>query len=293
MIDTDLISRVCRYAASVSAPEAPYETGIAGFSFIRSHHETMIEAVVYKPLLCLVLQGAKESYLGGRKVKFSKGDSLIVSLDLPSLSRITDASAERPYVALALELDIEIIRELSAQLKEMPEPSECAAAMIADAADPVLADAMSRMFDLVEKPKDQKILLPLLMREIHYRLLQAGHGEMIRRLARQDSRASRISRAIANIRANYTQGLNIQELAREVGMSSSSFHEHFKAITATTPLQYQKDLRLIEARNRLQAGSNTVTTVAFEMGYESPTQFSREYTRKFGSSPRKDLQLFL
>lgn len=289
MPDSELITRICRFAKTMNAPEIPIDTELPGFSFICAYRPTLIDAMIYKPLVCLVLQGVKESYLGSRKVRFTAGDSLIVSLDLPSSSQITDASVQMPYVALALELDMEIIRELSAQITDVPPRSNCAAAMIADAADPALADAMGRLFDLAEKPEDRKILLPLVMREIHYRLLQAGHGEMIRRLVRQDSRASRISRAISSIRANYTGALNIRDLARAAGMSNSSFHEHFKAITATTPLQYQKGLRLLEARNRLQAGGETVTSVAFEMGYESPTQFSREYARKFGTPPRHDL----
>ena len=240
------------------------------------------------PLVCLVLQGRKELYLGNAPVSFGRGQSLIVSIDVPSVSRVVEASPQTPYVALALQLDMGEVRSLTEEAGEAEIADERARAIASGEADAALVAAMGRLFDLVDRPLEQRVLLPLLRREIHFRLLLARHGGMLRRLSRRDSHASRIARAVSRIRKDYTQPLKVAELADAAGMSPSSFHEHFKALTATTPLQYQKDLRLLEARRRLIEGGQSVSGVAFEVGYESPTQFSREYSRKFGTSPRAD-----
>ncbi len=288
MPDEDLAARVCRFADARGAPETPFETGIAGFTLVRCRTPTKLEGGVYSPLLCLVLQGRKESYLGDTAVSFGGGDSLIVSFDLPTMSRVTEASADAPFVALALELDLAVIRNLCDEAGAAAIEDGQARAIVSGEADDALAEAVRRLFDLVERPLERRVLLPLLRREIHFRLLLARHGGMLRHLSRRDSHASRIACAIARIRKEFTGPLAVAELAAVAGMSPSSFHEHFKALTATTPLQYQKDLRLLEARRRLIGGAETVSSVAFSVGYESPTQFSREYSRKFGAPPRAD-----
>lgn len=290
MMMAELIERVCRYADTHNAPETPSETGIAGFSLVRCRRPTPIEPNLYRPLLCVVLQGRKESHLGREWVSFGAGESLIVSLDLPTASRVTDATAEAPYVALALEIDLRVVRSLYEEAGESEIASERARAIAAGAADERLIDAMARLFDLLDRPLEQKVLVPLVTREIHLRMLLARHGEMLRRLSWRDSHASRIARAIAQIRASFPMSISVAELARTAAMSPSTFHEHFKAITATTPLQYQKDLRLLEAREQLIDGAGSVARVAYDVGFESPTQFSREYARKFGNPPRADRQ---
>jgi AraC-like DNA-binding protein len=156
-------------------------------------------------------------------------------------------------------------------------------------ADPTLLDALRRYLELVDSPADAKVLGPLVSREIHYRLLVAPFGGMLRRLIRRDSNASAIARAIGHLRGDLCSPVVIPDLARRVGMSTSSFHKHFKAVTATTPLQYQKELRLLEARRLLTTGGASVTAVAYEVGYESSSQFSREYARKFGVPPSRDM----
>ena len=288
MRDENLVARVCSYADAHGAPEVPFETGIEGFTLVRCRAPTALEAMVYSPLLCLVLQGRKESYLGDARVSFGRGDSLIVSLDVPTVSRVTEASIRSPYVALALQLDMAVIRNLYDEAGEAEIADGQARAIESGEADEAMVEAMGRLFDLVERPVEQRVLLPLLKREIHFRLLLARHGGMLRRLSHRDSHASRIARALSRIRKDFMEPLKVAELADVAGMSPSSFHEHFKALTATTPLQYQKDLRLLEARRRLIGGEESVSGVAFGVGYESPTQFSREYSRKFGTSPRED-----
>lgn len=284
----DLIARVCRYADAHDASEVPFETGIDGFTLVRCRAPTALEAMVYSPLLCLVLQGRKESYLGEARVGFGRGDSLIVSLGVPTVSRVTEASRTAPYVALALLLDMGLIRDLYDEAGAAEIADEQSRAIASGQADAPLVEAMGRLFDLVERPLEQRMLLPLLRREIHFRLLLARHGGLLRSLAHRDSHASRIARALSRIRRDFAAPLKVTELAGAAGMSPSSFHAHFKALTATTPLQYQKDLRLLEARRRLIGSGQPVSAVAFEVGYDSPTQFSREYSRKFGTSPRDD-----
>ena len=284
----DLIARVCRHADAHHAPEVPFETGIEGFTLVRCRAPTAMEAMVYSPLLCVVLQGRKESCLGEARVSFGRGESLIVSLGVPSVSRVTEASREAPYVALALLLDMGLVRNLYDEAGEAEIADEQARAIASGAADAPLVDAMGRLFDLLGRPLEQRVLLPLLRREIHFRALLARHGGMLRRLARRDSHASRIARALSHIRRDFAAPLKVAQLAAAAGMSPSSFHAHFKALTATTPLQYQKDLRLLEARRRLIGSGQPVSAVAFEVGHESATQFSREYARKFGAPPRAD-----
>lgn len=292
--DAVLPERIRRYADARNAPEVPFFTDIEGFSMVRCRTPTSLQATAYTPLLCVVLQGSKESYFGATPVRFSAGESLIVSLELPTVSRVVDASVEAPYLALALELDLGLIRELYAEADDADFEDDEVRAIDAGVADEALVEAMGRLFDLVERPNGRRVLVPLLVREIHFRLLLARHGGMLRHLAQSHTHASRITRALKRIRSSFTEPLRIEELASLAAMSPSSFYEHFKSVTGTTPLQYQKDLRLLEARRRMLAGGQSVSSVAFEVGYESSAQFSREYSRKFGIAPsqeRKSLQL--
>jgi len=291
MTDRDLIARIRAFADARNAPNTPFETGFEGLTLVRSHAPTRLDAVLYRPLMCLVLQGTKESHLGDRPVRFAAGQSLIVSLHTPTVSRVVGATEAEPYVALALELDHRIIRDLAQQIDavQAAEADPAPVLMVGEAGSE-LTDAMGRVFDLAERPQvDREILGPMLVREIHYRLMGSGHGGMLRQLGRWDSHASRINRAVHRLQEAVAEPLSVADLAREAGMSPSSFHQHFKALMATTPLQYQKDLRLVRARQQLEEGGPSVSAVAFSVGYESPTQFSREYARKFGEPPSAHL----
>jgi AraC-like DNA-binding protein len=284
----DLTRRVLDFADRNGATDLPLETGVDGLSMMRQRAPTTLGPVLYRPVFCLVLQGAKQVLVGDRAVTFGEGQSVIISMELPTLARIVRASASRPYIALALELDAALLRELAAETGEGPAPRETAAAVAAGEADAAILDAMRRLFDLTEKPHAAPVLAPLIRREIHYWLLSARHGAMLRALARADSGAARIAQATARIRRDYSARLRIADLARDAAMSPSAFHEHFRTVTGTTPLQYQKRLRLMEARRLMLAGDHSVSAAAFAVGYESPTQFSREYTRQFGLPPRRD-----
>jgi AraC-like DNA-binding protein len=258
-----------------------------GLVLFRQDAPSAIEASVYETVLCLILQGRKQVSVGGQTLSFGPGECLLVSHDLLVRSRVTSA----PYLSLVLQVDAATIRKLRHEVAEVADSvldSERPRAAVTHRADPRLLDALRRYLAVAESPSDAKVLGPLVSQEIHYRLLVAPFGGMLRRLAAHDSNASAIARAIGHIRGDIRSSIVIPELARRVGMSASSFHKHFKTITSTTPLQYQKELRLLEARQLLKTGSASVTTVAFEVGYESTSQFSREYARKFGVPPSHD-----
>lgn len=266
----------------------PCLTDVPGFAALCNRKPTKLEGNLYNPVVCLILQGRKETYIGERKLSFGEGESLIVSHDLPVMAQITEASQAKPYVAVALSIDLQIIRSLYDQIENGGTDHQQMRAMDAARADAELVGAFRRLFELVDNPLEAKVMVPLVLREIHFRILLAKNGGMMRQLLMRDSHASRIGKAIDRIRQEFTAPLAVSDLANIAGMSASSFHEHFKAVTSSTPLQYQKDLRLLQARRLMLEGNHTVSSAAFEVGYESPTQFSREYARKFGVSPRND-----
>jgi AraC-like DNA-binding protein len=271
-----------------SAPEDGHQQAaqpMDGLLLLRQDSPSSFEASLYEPVLCLILQGRKQISIGEQTLSFGPGECLLVSHDLPVCSRITEA----PYLALVLEVDVATIRKLYDEVAESALASERARAAVTHRADPGLLDALRRYLALADSPADARVLGPLIFKEIHYRLLVAPFGGMLRSLIRHDSNASAIARAIGHIRGDIRSPIAIPDLARRVGMSASSFHKHFKTITSTTPLQYQKELRLLEARRLLKTGGASVTTAAYEVGYESSSQFSREYARKFGVPPRRDM----
>lgn len=263
---------------------------LPGLTLLRCTQPTPLEATLYEPVICLILQGSKETVLGERALHFGAGESLIVSHELPVVSRITLASPEKPYLAAILTIDLALLRSLYEQVADFAFPSAEVRSLTVHRTEPALLEALSRYLDLIGHPLDARIMAPLLLKELHFRLLTAHHGGMLRQLLWHDSHASRISRAIDHLRKHFASPLSVPELARQVGMSASSFYLHFKAIAGTTPLQYQKELRLLAAKQRLLAGGHSVSRIALDVGYESPTQFSREYARKFGVSPRNTLQ---
>lgn len=252
-----------------------------GLLLLRQHKASSFESSLYEPVLCLILQGRKEVLLGEQTFSFGPRECLLVSHDLPVRSRITKV----PYLALVFEVKLTTIRKLYDEVADLALGSEGARAAQTHRADAELLDALRRYLALSSSPRDAQVLGPLISKEIHYRLLTAPFGAMLRSLIRHDSNESAIARAIFHLREELRSPVAVPELARRVGMSASSFYKNFKAVTSTTPLQYQKELRLLEARRLLKAGGTSVTNVAFEVGYESPSQFSREYARKFGASP--------
>ncbi len=282
-----------RHVTAIMDRDAPAERALAhvpsAMHFLRFHAPTGQEATVYRPLLCLVLQGAKEVGTCRKTLRVGQGQSLIVSHALPVVSRITEAAPDRPYVALVFPIDLDLLRGLApavpARATQTPrDPFSIALC----ASIPDMEDALLRYLCQCESSETRHLLAPITEREIHARLLLGPHAEVLQKLLWHETTASRIFEATRRVQSDLAKPLVVRELAQKVGMSGSAFFEHFKAVTGTSPLQYQKDLRLLRARDALRSTNAKVSDIAFAVGYESSAQFSREYARKFGVPPRQD-----
>jgi AraC-like DNA-binding protein len=261
-------------------------TAIPRLTLSRADRPTKISAAIYYPLLCVVVEGRKRVFLGNEVFYYESDTYLIASADLP----VTGQVVEAPCLGLTLMLDPATLREV---LLSLPASRPALATSLALAVTPLgpdgLLDPILRLLRLLDEPRHIPALAPLIEREILYRLLLGARGEMVREMATPSSGLSHISRAIQVIRTRYHQSLRIEELARIAGMSTPSFHRHFRAVTAMSPLQFQKKIRLQEARRRLLSENINAADAGFEVGYESPSQFSREYRRMFGVPPVRDV----
>ena len=279
-----------RYLTTI---EGDSNAPMPGIVVLRKEETTQLEGMIYNPLICVILQGRKETSVGDHTTSYGPGDAITVSHDLPVVSKITDATPETPYLALVLTLDLAVLRSLFDDVGAAARRTSDVHSLCVSAADPSWTEPIERYLACAQSRTEANVLGPVILREIHFRLLMSPMGGMLRNLLMTDSHADRIAKAILRIRSDFRAPLAVPDLARHVGMSQSSFHEHFKSVTGTTPLQYQKDLRMIEARTLLQGGRFSVAAAGYEVGYESATQFSREYARKFGASPRNDIGAML
>jgi len=284
MTIADIATLAARQLPRARDDSPQYVRPLKNLGVLRHHRPTSFEAAIYEPVVILILQGRKETVLGGKSFPMSVGECLLVSHDLPVVARVT----KTPYLALIFDVERETLRELYEAMVEPLPPAEHSRSLAVHACAAPLVDALHRCLALASVPMDAAVLGPLVSREIHYRLATAPFGGMLRDLIRNDSHASAIARAIALLRRDFREPIEVPRLARSVGMSASSFHKHFKGITASSPLQYRKSLQLLEARRLLRAGTLSVTETAFHVGYESAAQFSRDYSRKFGNSPKHD-----
>jgi AraC-like DNA-binding protein len=258
-----------------------------------SHGPKPPTPVIYEPMLYFTLQGIKRMTVGERQLDHRPGTFLLASVDVPVLCTVIDCSPDKPYLGLAVALDRGAIAAL---LLDLPAKPELAFDAAQDELEPMtispstmaMDEALLRLVRLVEAPGDAPFLAPMIERELLYRALQSEHGRVLRQLARADSRLSQIHRAVEWIRAHLAEPIAVEALASIASMSVSSFHRHFKAVTGLSPLAYHKQMRLQEARRRLLAEPGAVAHVAFSVGYESASQFSREYSRQFGLSPARD-----
>jgi len=237
-------------------------------------------------LACLVLQGSKAVTMGTQSFAFSAGDSLLITADVPTVSQITRASAAAPYFSLVLDLNLPLIAELAVEMKL--GPVEQGVPVRVEPTDAEVADSALRLMRLIERPAALPVLHAQLLREMHYWLLVGRHGAAIRQLGWPAGHMQRVTRAIALLRAEFAQPLPVERLAAAAGMSPSSFYQHFRAATSLSPLQFQKQLRLIEARRLMTAEGVSASSAAFAVGYESVQHFTREYRRMFGLPPGKD-----
>lgn len=288
---TTLLKTVRRYADSHSDQNGTARTPIPGLTAIRALTPGQLQYAINRPLVALVLQGRKRVTMGAHTFDFGAGESLLISADVPTVSQITRASAQLPYYSLVVELDPAVIASLIVEMHLAPEQQGIPVRV--DPTETEVADAALRLMRLLERPSSLPVLRAQLVREIHYWLLAGRHGAAIRALGVADSHARRIARAVAIIRSDYAKPLRIERLAEAAAMSPSSFHQHFRTITSLSPLQFQKQLRLIEARRMMLSEGSDVSCAAFGVGYESVPQFTREYGRMFGLPPAKDIKAAL
>ena len=260
-------------------------TGLPRVSMVRAE---ACSNQVYEPMLHLVLQGTKSLSIGGQVLSFGPQSYFLVPVDLPAIGQVRSDSLGSPYLALSLTLDPGVIAAMLDALgdKGAAEPAQ---SFSVATAPPELIDAWLRLMRLIDRPAEAALLSPMIEREMLFRVLQGPYGRMLRQIARPDSRLSQVRRALDWIRAHFDEPFRVEPLAATSGMSVAAFYRHFKAITAMTPIQYQKRLRLLKARRLLLFEPRDVAAIGFSVGYESASQFSREYARMYGMPPMKDV----
>lgn len=263
-------------------------TAVPGLVILRETAPTLLQYAISKPMVALVLQGQKRVSVGERSFEFGAGESMVISADVPTISQITRASLSAPYYSLVLELAPAVIADLIREIGALPPAVREPVQVVPTERE--LADTALRLLRLLEHPRNLAVLGPALVREMHFWLLTGRHGNAVRTLGATESHAQRISRAVIILREQYAQPVRVEALASAAGMSLSAFHAHFRKTTSLTPLQFQKQLRLIEARRRMLADGASVSQAAYAVGYESVPQFTREYARLFGHPPARSIR---
>lgn len=288
--DTVQLRALTNIIGHLTPASGDFPTAIADLGLFRREAPSPPVMCILAPSIVLVVQGAKEMVIGGDVYPYDTTRFLITSLDVPANSAVTLASADAPCLGLVFKLDVRTLTELIAQ-GDVPTPKARAVGKSAGIASltSALLDPLARLVDLLQEPDAIPVLWPLLQREIHFRLLTCDQAPLLRHIASVDSQGYRIAKAIDWLKLNYASALRVEELAARVQMNAPNFHLHFRNLTSMSPLQYQKWLRLNEARRLMLNEHQDAASAAFKVGYESPSQFSREYGRLFGAPPKKDI----
>nr|WGD88358.1 AraC family transcriptional regulator [Bacillus subtilis] len=274
-----------------SCRDGVHKTTVPSLFFIRESHASEPVYSVYKPSFCVIIQGGKEVLLAKERYRYSPADYLVASVNLPVAGQVIKASSEEPYLALKLEFTPgQVLEVLSDSGFQGGRKKHTKRAMFVSKTEQPLLSAVSRLACLLDTPQDIPILAPIFTKEILYRVLQGPHGQTLEQIAIEGSYTYRIKDVIEYIMKDFDQALRIEELASIANMSVPSLHRHFKAVTAMSPIQFQKQLRPQEARRLLLTMSVDAADAAFRVGYESPSQFSREYSRMFGFPPKEDIK---
>lgn len=273
-----------------SEQDGVHSTAIPSLFLIRESIVTEPIARVNETSFCMILQGEKEVWLAEERFRYGPAHYIVASADLPVTGQVIKASTDSPYLALKLEFTPnQILDVLSDSDNRVGQKKNAKRAMFVSKVEPALLDAVIRLARLLENPKHIPVLAPLFIKEILYWILQGPHGESLEQMAIKGSNGDRIRDVIEHIIKNYDRSFKIEELSEIANMSVASLHRHFKEVTAMSPIQFQKQLRLQEARTLLLTDSTDIADVAFRVGYESQSQFSREYSRMFGCPPREDI----
>lgn len=250
---------------------------------------------VCNPFFAVLVQGKKKILLGEEVYPYDVAQCLVASVDLPLSAFVTEATPEKPYLGFKVKIDPSQLCDLAIQIQPNQhqterQPKNAVRGLFVGTIDQPLLDCALRLTKLLDTPQDIEILAPLIIRELYYRLLTGDQGAAVRQIATSGSHMQRIAEVIERLKADLAQPMRVETLARQVEMSVSSFHHHFKAVTSMSPLQYQKQLRLLEARRLMLAENSNASSAAYQVGYESPSQFSREYSRMFGAPPIRDVE---
>lgn len=283
---TELVERIMRAVRTDGGIEP-----LPGLRLYRASAPTGLAHGVSEPAFCIVAQGSKEVFLGDERYQYDPMHYLLVTAELPIVSQIIEASPEQPYLSLSLKLDPVVVSSVMVEAGHISPrgPADVRAINVSPLNAPLL-DAVVRLVRLVETPAEAPFLMPLIVREIIYRLLQGEQRDRLRHIASQDGHTQRIVKAIGRLRKEFDKPLRIEDIARELGMSTSSFHHHFKAVTAMSPLQYQKQIRLQEARRLMLTEGLDAADAGFRVGYNDAAHFNREYKRLFGLPPLRDVE---
>ena len=276
-----------------SDDDAVNETEIPGLVLFRSCQCTTGVPTMYDPAIGIIAAGQKDLWVDDHKYEYGPGKFILLSVDLPCVGKIENATKDDPYLAMKLDIDRQVLSELLVETGKTISNSNSSSGrgvIIGDTSEK-MGDAAIRLLKLLDEPEDIPSLAPGIIRELFYYLLRSEYGSCVSQIVLQDSHIQRIASAIQRIKTNLNKTIPVEELAETVGMSVSSFHAHFKSVTRMTPLQYQKSLRLIKARNLMIANEMDAASTAYTVGYESPSQFSREYARMFGNPPGRDISL--
>jgi AraC-like DNA-binding protein len=286
---TELCGELAALLDRRTVADGGHETAIPELKFWRFSKPTAPAQVMQQPAVYIVVQGRKQVTVGDETYTYDPSQYLAVSLALPAVGQVVKASRQAPYLCMTLSVDA---RELAALIVEtgLPAPRDDhdGRGLYVSPLEPPLLEGLLRLVRLLDAPKDIPVLAPLIRRELHYRLLQGEQHGRLAEIAIGEGRLRRVAGAIGWIREHFAEPLQIETLAKQVNMSASALHSHFKAVAAMSPIQYQKRLRLEEARRRLLSGGTSAEAIAYEVGYASPSQFSREYVRLFGQPPRRD-----
>lgn len=270
-------------------PGLNQETGIENFFLIHKKRTNKLEHCVSQPFCCYIMQGSKQTVLGETTYYYGAGQALVSGVDMPSASCVLNPNAQEDFLAVFFYLNRETLMDLTLKMKGDDTASSCSP-IFSFQADDDFRHALKRLMDLMYKPEQIPVMAPIIMRELHYLLLLTPDGRSLASLALNNSPSSRIARAITLMKENISSALHVSELAKQVNMSVSTLHRHFKNVTGISPLQYHKKLRLYEAQRLMLVDKEGVASAAMTVGYESPNQFSREYKRLFGESPHRDIQ---
>ena len=271
--------------------DGTFDSAITGARCIRISTPHLKLPDLYQPSLCVIVQGQKQVLLEGEVYRYAPSEFLAVSVDLPLVGQVLEASQERPYLCLQIAIDLQQLRELLAQLGAgAPPAGGRERGLFVGTLDDQTLDALVRLARLLDAPQDIPVLAPMVVREIYYRVLSSGDGQAFAQIATAGSNVQKVALVIEQLRADITRPIRVEALAETVNMSESSLFQHFKAVTAMSPLQYLKRLRLTTARQMMLLEAVSASSAAYRVGYESPSQFSREYTRMFGTPPTRDIE---